>query len=265
MRKGFTKIPNYITDFSLPMEVVGLYTWLSVQADKDGRVAMSLNEISRATGLSKMQVRRYLEKLRVTQLATQLATQPATQLPSITTICFLSSYKAEEKRADTATDTACDTATDTPRAYKNDNIYIMSYKTKEDKIISPDVEIITHTKSACEAFHEWLKKECPYIATHYKLLSETEFEKLKTEYGSEAIAEQCSNIENRIDLRKKYSNLYRTLLNWLKRKSYATTQTSQQPNRSDNGHPTDDELRQQTIAFLASREEKRRAGEKEIW
>ena len=253
MRKGFTKIPNSIAELSLPMEVVGLYTWLSVHADRDGRVVMSLNEISRATHLSKMQVRRYLEKLRVTQLATQLATQPATQLPNVTTICFLSSCEQKKEKSDIASDIASDTGSDTPRAYKNDNYNIMSYKTKEDRIISPNVEIISHTQSsACEAFHEWLSKECPYIATHYKLLTEEEFAKLKAAYGSQAIAEQCSNIENRKDLRKKYTNLYRTLLNWLKRNNHATTQTTQQPYH-DSDHPTTEQLQQQTAAYIASR------------
>ena len=50
-------------------------------------------------------------------------------------------------------------------------------------------------------------------------MTEAELEKLKQQYGSELIAETCSDIENRIDLRKKYSHLYRTLLNWLKKRN----------------------------------------------
>jgi hypothetical protein len=51
------------------------------------------------------------------------------------------------------------------------------------------------------------------------MMTEAELGKLKQQYGSELIAETCSDIENRIDLRKKYSHLYRTLLNWLKKRN----------------------------------------------
>ena len=83
----------------------------------------------------------------------------------------------------------------------------------------------THNNSAHEKFLQWLSDNCPYIFKHYKLLSDVELEKLKQKYGSEAIAEECANIENRVDLRKRYSNLYRTLLNWLKKRQDERTAT----------------------------------------
>lgn len=248
MRKGFTKIPNSVLDQPLSIEALGLFTWLSINADKEGRVTLSLNEISRRTGLNKMQVRRYLEKLRLTQLVTQLATQPATHLPNVTTICYLSSYKAEKTEVDTTSDIAADTTSDTLRAYKNDNINIMSLsKTLEDN--SSLRSEYTHTTTAREKFVEWLKKECPYIASHLTIPTEQQFEKLKATYGSQAIMEECQAIENRADLRKKYKNLYMTLLNWLKRKNYATTQTYQQP-RADSDHPSNEQLVRQTYDII---------------
>ena len=117
----------------------------------------------------------------------------------------------------------------------------------------------THTNSACISFMEWLSKNCPYIYNHYKMLSDSEFEKLKAEYGSKAIADECMNIENRIDLRKKYSNLYRTLLNWLKRNSNDTTQTTQRAYQNP-GHPTDAEMVGGVAELIRYREEKRRNG-----
>lgn len=51
------------------------------------------------------------------------------------------------------------------------------------------------------------------------MMTEAELGKLKQQYGAELIAETCSDIENRIDLRKRYTNLYRTLLNWLKKRN----------------------------------------------
>ena len=76
------------------------------------------------------------------------------------------------------------------------------------------------------AFEDWLKSNCPYIFAHYKLPTDAELTKLKTAYGSEAIADTCCQIENRKDLRKNYTNLYRTLLNWLKRREAENTPKS---------------------------------------
>lgn len=77
----------------------------------------------------------------------------------------------------------------------------------------------TRAQTRYDRFLDWLSVECPYIAQHYKLPSEELFSKLLDRYGGEAIAEQCANIENRADIRKRYTNLYQTLNNWLKREA----------------------------------------------
>ena len=129
MRNGFSKIPNYLADLPLSIAEIGLYSWLSLHADKNGNVSLSLNDITRMTGLNKMQVRRFLEKLKANKLVTQQATHKATHLPSVTTICYLGSYKKEKAASDTATDTA----TDTLRAYKNDLFYNQSIQEEEKR------------------------------------------------------------------------------------------------------------------------------------
>ncbi len=246
MRKGFTKIPNSLLDMPLSMDALALYTWLSLQADKNGLVRASRSLICEHTGFSERQVRTTIEKLVASKLLTKLPTKLPTKFATTLTITFLSSCADGKTKSDQVNDQVSDQV--------NDQVNEVAQEL-------PEVTIISHTKSACEAFCEWLKKECPYIASHYKLMSEAEFEKLKAEYDSQAIAEQCLNIENRVDLRKKYSNLYRTLLNWLKRNSNATTRTNQRQQES----PTNDELRQQTVEFLANREAQRRTREGEIW
>lgn len=65
-------------------------------------------------------------------------------------------------------------------------------------------------------FLDWIEDAAPYVAHNINPLSEVEFEKLKAAYGSKAIMVNIQNIENRKDLRKKYTSLYRTLLNWCK-------------------------------------------------
>lgn len=81
-----------------------------------------------------------------------------------------------------------------------------------------------------ERFIKWLADNCPYIAGHYKLPSDVLLAKLVNTYGVEAVANECLNIENRTDLRKRYSNLYQTLNNWLK-KDYGENRKDNQQGR----------------------------------
>lgn len=65
---------------------------------------------------------------------------------------------------------------------------------------------------------EWIKVNAPYIYKNFEhLITEKELNKLLESYEKQTIVDTIANIESRKDLRKKYSNLYRTLLNWLKK------------------------------------------------
>ena len=75
------------------------------------------------------------------------------------------------------------------------------------------------TSEQSKNFDVWLTDKCPYIAKHYTLPTDTELQKLVDQFGAQMVADVCEQIENRADLRKKYTNLYRTLLNWLKRET----------------------------------------------
>ena len=63
----------------------------------------------------------------------------------------------------------------------------------------------------------WIKKHVPYIYSNFRPLTQREFECLHPKYSGEQICDTLLQIENRKDLRKKYTSLYRTLLNWIKR------------------------------------------------
>ena len=69
-----------------------------------------------------------------------------------------------------------------------------------------------------EKFEIWIKENCNYCSNpkNLKQLTQDEFLKLKESYDGQQIADTILQIENRKDLRKKYSSLYRTLINWLK-------------------------------------------------
>lgn len=96
---------------------------------------------------------------------------------------------------------------------KEDNIKESTNILKKDELsnISPEQERYNR-------FCEWVEANAPFCFKNMAMPSYDEFYKL---YKNHTIAEICttiSELENRKDLRKRYSNLYRTLLNWLKEK-----------------------------------------------
>jgi hypothetical protein len=68
-------------------------------------------------------------------------------------------------------------------------------------------------------FNSWIADNAPYCANpkNMKQITQAEFLRLKQKYKSEQISHIIEQIENRKDLRKRYSSLYRTTLNWLKK------------------------------------------------
>ncbi|MCD8302574.1 MAG: DUF6291 domain-containing protein [Prevotellaceae bacterium] len=75
----------------------------------------------------------------------------------------------------------------------------------------------SETSEDYRKFITWLCGKAPYCAQNMAAPSENELRRLKERYGSKAVADTILEIENRKDLRKRYTNLYRTALNWLKR------------------------------------------------
>lgn len=69
-------------------------------------------------------------------------------------------------------------------------------------------------------FVNWIQPHAPYCANGKNFphqITPDELKRLKGKYEPEQIAHIILQIENRKDLRKKYSNLYLTVLNWAKR------------------------------------------------
>ena len=95
-----------------------------------------------------------------------------------------------------------------------ESTYVDKKKTKSEEEI---------TNEDYRKFRIWMNENCPYCNNPRNMPSSTitqsEFLKLKSEYSGRDIAETILEIENRKDLRKKYANLYRTTLNWLKNRN----------------------------------------------
>lgn len=73
---------------------------------------------------------------------------------------------------------------------------------------------------AYNKFMNWIQENASFCANNKNFphqITPGELERLKEKYKPEQIAHVILQIENRKDLRKKYSNLYLTVLNWAKR------------------------------------------------
>lgn len=68
-------------------------------------------------------------------------------------------------------------------------------------------------------FLELAESKTPYIASHIMPLTEKEYERLAERFGGDLVWDMMQEMENRQDLRKRYTNLSRTLLNWCKREN----------------------------------------------
>lgn len=112
-----------------------------------------------------------------------------------------------------------DNPNETPNVY--DNVY-----DNEDKKESPNGDKKEGEPSSPPLnpdylkFNDWLKRKAKYCSNPKNFpsqITEAEFLKLKEKYTGKQIADVIEQIENRKDLRKRYTNLYRTVLNWAKK------------------------------------------------
>ena len=83
------------------------------------------------------------------------------------------------------------------------------------------------TRDRYDRFLAWLAINCPYIDGHIRKPTPEQLARLIDTYGAQLVADTCLQIENRIDLRRRYKDLNLTLQNWLKREKNGN-------NRNDN-------------------------------
>ena len=90
-----------------------------------------------------------------------------------------------------------------------------------EKEKTEDINIVSHeTKiknEAFERFNKWLDSETTFVRKIKKQMTEEQFMKLKKTYNSTQIMNTILNLENYKDATKKYTSVYLTVNNWLKR------------------------------------------------
>ncbi|HBG40224.1 MAG TPA: hypothetical protein DDW85_02270 [Porphyromonadaceae bacterium] len=183
---------------------------------KRGQLVTSRNILSAQTGISDRSIRTCLERLKSTN---ELTIQSSNK-NSIITICNYDNYQSREDMSDQQNDQQ----TRQQATIKRPTI---KQELKEDKKKRKEsTTTVVDEKSASPdflKFNLWLAKNAPYCANpknFEKQISEENFFRLKEKYNGEQIAFIIGQIENRKDLRKRYTDLYRTVLNWAK-KEYA--------------------------------------------
>ena len=93
------------------------------------------------------------------------------------------------------------------------------YKKESTNVDKKETSVSSHSTDYLK-FNEWMKKKAPYCSNSKNFpsqITESELLKLKEKYSGQEIADIIEQIENRKDLRKRYTNLYRTVLNWAKK------------------------------------------------
>ena len=94
-------------------------------------------------------------------------------------------------------------------------------KEKEEVKEKVNINIVSHeTKiknEAFEKFNKWLDSETTFVRKIKKQMTEEQFMKLKKTYNSTQIMNTILNLENYKDATKKYTSVYLTVNNWLKR------------------------------------------------
>ena len=94
-------------------------------------------------------------------------------------------------------------------------------KEKEEVKEKVNINIVSHeTKiknEAFERFNKWIDSETTFVRKIKKQMTEEQFMKLKKTYNSTQIMNTILNLENYKDATKKYTSVYLTVNNWLKR------------------------------------------------
>lgn len=120
-----------------------------------------------------------------------------------------------------------DNDVNTTSSPRDNDVNTTEEKEEEDKKESPNgdkKEAVASSPASSNPdflkFNDWLKRKAPFCSNPKNFssqITEAEFLKLKEKYTGKQIADIIEQIENRKDLRKRYTNLYRTVLNWAKK------------------------------------------------
>lgn len=187
---------------------------------KRGQIYASIRFLATAFGWSTKKVGNYIQMLETDKMIKRETVKETGQ--SVLTVCNYDKYNtivSEKETVRKQQGNAEETKSNTVNTVTKEILSIESIQ-KEPHGSSP-----SHTDY--EKFKDWLSRKAPYCSNPKNFpsqITEDEFLKLKCNYTGQQIANIIEQIENRKDLRKRYTNLYRTVLNWLKKEDEKSKQ-----------------------------------------
>lgn len=237
MERGWIKLYRKFTDWEWYGDVtmMGFFVHLLIKANfedkqwhgimvKRGQVITSRERLSKELNISVRCVRTCIDRL----IKSGNVTRETTNQMTILTICNYDIYQdvMTSKRPTKRPSNDQRTTNERPTTDQQPTT------TKERKELEERKELqrikenntLTRISDRTQSFFDWLEINCPYVFGHLKLPTDAQYDTLVERYGKNMIAEQCMQIENRADLRKKYKVLFPTLNNWCKRELKSSNQ-----------------------------------------
>jgi len=175
---------------------------------KRGEVAHSMESLAQRWKWSRGKVLRYISQLENSQMIVQQKSHVITKL----SITNYNTYQSDGTTDSTTDGQQTVQQTDTNKNDKNDKNENKERETRTQQPKSTNPDYIK--------FNNWIQEKAPYCSNPRNFphqITEEEFIKLKKKYSGQQIADIVEKIENRKDLRKRYSNLYLTVNNWIKK------------------------------------------------
>lgn len=210
------KIPN-IPDFLIRSPLLAekhrfsrFEAWLTVvRMLQDGVPLPSLRKLSEQWQWSHEQVRKFLDELPIylNKELTILLTNRRQKNRQITNCDTASTKDPVDKRIDKSL-----TKELTPKKVSNADIKKRAFQEETESCNG------VHSPRYIN-FRKWLTRECPFIIEHFETyITDAQFFHLIEMCGDQGqmLCETIKKINNRKDLRKKYSDLYTTCYNWIK-------------------------------------------------
>lgn len=177
---------------------------------KRGEVAHSMESLAQRWKWSRGKVLRYISHLENSQMIVQQKNHVITKL----SITNYNTYQSDGTTDSTTDGQQTVQQTDTNKNDKNEKNENKERETRTQQPKSTNPDYIK--------FNNWIQEKAPYCSNPRNFphqITEEEFIKLKKKYSGQQIADIVEKIENRKDLRRRYSNLYLTVNNWIKKEA----------------------------------------------
>ena len=183
---------------------------------KRGESLMSYNEWAKRWKVSKSVVYNFFTMLKNDEMISIKNETVTIRL----TVCNYDSYqdnqngnKTDEERIENASRTHRERKAYTTKE-REEKKELEERKEEDINIVSEETKI---KNESFEKFNKWVNENATNVRRIKNQMTEEQFAKLKEKYNSQQIMQIILNLENYKDAPKKYTSVYLTVNNWLKK------------------------------------------------